>query len=292
MKVPINKTIEELKVSTFERLVPINLREKTLEIDLRSVEFVNPYGMISLIILTKSLLAKGIEVKIFLPDSQDVLNYLERMDFFKEVPGMVKFDKDISYLQYNIRNPSESLKEVTKICREEDIAKVVNTLANILVTRHRFNRQSVSKFSEIMMETFQNVPQHSKPPTGDSKPEGIAAIQDYKDHIYLALGDAGIGIKKSLIQNPRYRKMGLDDSQAILNVLKYGFSRYDVPGRGGGLQRVLNIVRHFNGLLLIRSMEGLVLVSKEKIRCFHVGNVAGTQIGIRIPKQIFLQENT
>ncbi len=292
MKVPTNKTIEELKVSTFERLVPIDLKEKILEIDLRSVKFVNPYGMIGLIILAKSLLVKGTEVKILLPDSQDVLNYLERMDFFKEIPRAVKFDKDISYLQYNIRNPSESLKEVTKICREEDIANVVGTLANILVTGYRFNRKSVNKFSEIMMETFQNVPQHSEPATGNSQPEGIAAIQDYKDHIYLALGDAGIGIKKSLIQNPRYRKMGLYDSQAIINVLKYGFSRYDIPGRGGGLQRVLNIVRDFNGMLLIRSMEGLVLASKERIRGFQVGSVVGTQIGIRIPKQIFLQEKT
>jgi len=292
MKVPINKTIEELKAFTFERLVPINLREKNLEIDLRSVGFVDPYGMVSLIILAKSLSLKSIEVKIFLPDSQDVLNYLERMDFFKEVPSCINFDKDISYLQYNIRNPSESLKEVKKICREEDVVDIVDTFANILVTRHRFNRQTVNKFSEIMIETFQNIPQHSSSSTDDYEPEGIAAIQDYKDHIYLALGDAGIGIKTSLLQNPRYRRMALDDTRAIANVLKYGFSRYDVPGRGGGLQRVLSIVTRFNGQLLIRSMQGLVFARKGKMKCFTVGNVGGTLIGIRIPKQVFLQEST
>jgi hypothetical protein len=52
-------------------------------IDLRDVAFIDPYGMVGLLEIGEVLKSKRELKAVYLPQSEDVLKYLERMDFFK-----------------------------------------------------------------------------------------------------------------------------------------------------------------------------------------------------------------
>jgi hypothetical protein len=79
----------------------------------------------------------------------------------------------------------------------------------------------------------------------------------------------------------------MDDCGAIENVLFKGWSRHDVPGRGGGFKRVQDIVKQLNGICVVRSGMGIVYLGTGRTiqnKTAEVGYLSGTQIGIRVPK--------
>jgi hypothetical protein len=136
-----------------------------------------------------------------------------------------------------------------------------------------------------MVETFQNIPEHSNPLAVSYN--GIVSAQIFKDYFHFALGDSGIGIKNSLCLNPRYKELKMNDCEAIENVLFKGWSRHDVPGRGGGFKRVQDIVKQLGGICVVRSGRGIVYLGTGKAietKTAEVGHLSGTQIGIRVPK--------
>jgi hypothetical protein len=135
-----------------------------------------------------------------------------------------------------------------------------------------------------MIETFQNIPQHSNPLAEDFDPHGIAAIQNYRDYFYLVVGDIGVGIKKSLALSPRYEKKKLTNLEAIKTVLKRGASRFKDEGRGGQLRRVCEIVSSLGGTALLRSGTSIVVVKGGSIKFWRANSFPGTQIAIRIPQ--------
>ena len=257
-----------------------------IEIDLKDVAFATPYAIILLSLIIKSRRKCNAPVRVILPASKDVLNYLERMSFFDTVEIIgVTYDEDPNALKSNKRNPSSNVIEITRIEKEEDVSKIVNDLAEKLIQSHGCDRQAIDKFSEIMIETFQNATQHSNPQTGIA--DAIAAVQVYKSEFHFVIADSGIGIKASLKSNPRFSSLELTDAQAIAEVLKHGYSRIDVPGRGGGLERVQEIAQKMSGEILIRSNSGLVRISGQSTTTEDVNSVTGTQICIKCPTSLF-----
>jgi len=51
--------------------------------DLRETAFIDPYGMVGLLEMGELFKSEGGEKTFRLPESEEVLKYLERMDFFK-----------------------------------------------------------------------------------------------------------------------------------------------------------------------------------------------------------------
>src|SRR3989304_7617606 len=52
-------------------------------IDLIDAAFIDPYGMVAILEIGELLKSKGTRKTIQLPQSEEVLKYLERMDFFR-----------------------------------------------------------------------------------------------------------------------------------------------------------------------------------------------------------------
>ena len=52
-------------------------------IDLKEITFIDPYGMVGLLELGEISLSQGVQKKLILPTTEDVLKDLERMDFFQ-----------------------------------------------------------------------------------------------------------------------------------------------------------------------------------------------------------------
>ncbi|MER3446914.1 MAG: hypothetical protein C4291_08765 [Candidatus Dadabacteria bacterium] len=282
MKLGFHPKIETLNASSVEYFIsPEDWRGEVI-ISLKNIKFVDPYGVIMLILLIKHLRSRSINVKITPPISLDVLNWLERMNFFAEIENDCEFTSDVLHLRSNVRNPSRSLKEITHITSENRVTSVVEVLAHILIEDYGFEPNIVYRLCGVMIETFQNIPQHSNP--GDKvDPYGIAAIQSYKDHFYLVVGDIGVGIKESLNLNPKYRKKNFTNLEAIRAVLEKGASRFKERGRGGQIKRVCEIVSSLGGTTLIRSGSNLVAVKGASIKFWSVNSFPGTQIGIKIP---------
>ncbi|MFQ5793492.1 MAG: hypothetical protein ACE5JP_00380 [Candidatus Bipolaricaulia bacterium] len=287
--------ISELNIETITELVPPAEPELDRPIcyRLKHVLFIDPYGMMMLILFIQHLNAIGVPVEVELPESRDVLSWLERMDFFREVAGACRFDQDVGYLQHRTRNPAATLKEVTRIQNEHEIISIVTRLAQILTTRYPFKEGVVNRLSRIMLETFQNIPQHANPFDEPIDPRGIAAIQDYQGYLYLAIGDIGAGIATSLSLNPLYQGKQLSDLHALHAVVEEGVSRFGAqdPGRGGELKRIAALIGRYGGVMTVRSGEGLLAVSGGYTEVLLVDDFPGTQIGIRIPKRVLIHDH-
>lgn len=282
---PNTNEVNELSFERMMEMIPADCIHSGVEIDLKDISFIVPYGMVLLTILLKSLNQNGVKTRLLLPDSSDVMNYLERMSFFTQVEGIVEFDRDIQSLKSNIRNPVDSIIEVTKIREEKEVMDVVNSLVDKLIDKHGFDRAKINRFGNVMCESLQNIPQHSNP---DGTPyEGMVCVQIYKKFFHFAVGDSGVGICLSLNSNPRIRELNLSEEQALRKVLVEGFSRLDRPGRGGGFSSIRKIVKDMNGLMVVRSSGFTYFLGRKTETFYTVPPICGTQIGIRIPKDVF-----
>lgn len=279
---------DRLNEETIDSFVPseVGQADSELEIDLSEIVFATPYAIILLSLIIKACHQKGYLIQVKLPTCRDVLNYLQRMNFFDEVADCnINYNEDIEELRTNKRNPSSSVIEITRIEKEEDVSRIVNDLAEKLIGSHGCDQQAINKFSEVMIETFQNATQHSNPKTGVA--DAIAAVQVYKNEFHFVIADSGIGIAESLKINPRFSSMNLSDIQAIEGVLKHGYSRIDTPGRGGGLERVQEITKNMSGEVLVRSNSGLVRFTEQAMEKAVVNRLNGTQICIKCQTSLF-----
>ncbi|HEX3035286.1 MAG TPA: hypothetical protein VHT73_09150 [Thermodesulfobacteriota bacterium] len=283
MKLSLPPDIDTLNASTVESFIPPQEPENQVLLSLRNIRFADPFGVIMLLLLIKNLRGHSIDVKVVPPTNPDVSNWLERMNFFVEIENDCEFTWDISRLRSNLRNPSRSLKEVTRITSEKEITSIVEVLTDILIDDYGFQPQVVYRLGGVMIETFQNIPQHSNPMKEDFDPYGIAAIQSYKDHFYLVVGDIGIGIRGSLALSGRYKRQELSDLEAIKIVLENGASRFKDEGRGGQIKRVCQIVSSLGGTTLLRSGNNRILVKGNSIKSWEGVGFPGTQIAIKIP---------
>lgn len=282
---PNTKELNELSFERMMEMIPADCARSDIVIDLKDISFIVPYGMVLLTVLLKSLSQKGIKIRLLLPDSSDVTNYLERMSFFAQVESIAEFDKDIQSLRSNLRNPVDSIIEVTKIREEKEVMDVVNSLVDKLIEKHGFDRVRINRFGNVMSESLQNIPQHSNP---DGTPyEGMACVQIYKKFFHFAVGDSGVGICLSLNSNPRIRELNLSEEAALRKVLVEGFSRLDRPGRGGGFSSIRKIVKDMNGIMVVRSGGFTYFLGRKTEKFYPVSAICGTQIGIRIPKDVF-----
>src|ERR1700741_5005432 len=148
--------IDTLNASSMEYFIPSKEPGREVILSLKNIKFADPYGVVMLILLIKHLRSCSIDVKIIPPTSLDVLNWLERMNFFLEIERDCEFTWDISYLRSNVRNPSRSLKEITQITSEEEVTSVVEALSSILIEDYGFQPEIVYRLCGVMIETFQN----------------------------------------------------------------------------------------------------------------------------------------
>ncbi len=71
-------------------------------IDLRDVTFIDPYGMVGILEAGRLFSRQGIMKTLLLPESDYVLRYLERMNFFKYAGGFLTWTLKIFICPTNI----------------------------------------------------------------------------------------------------------------------------------------------------------------------------------------------
>src|SRR3989337_254425 len=242
----------QITEDTFEQV--LHLFKESPEIDLREASFIDPAGMVGILELGELLQSEGSRKTIYLPKSDEVLKYLERMDFFKFADRYFSLKPSQPQIseKYLRNQSSDVLLEITSIEKSDDIHFIVGKVkgrAQAILAKHlHYDEKAIHGFIVSLSEVCQNILEHSEH-------TGFVGIQKYhfqslnKNVVKIAVMDIGIGFRKSLSGRFEIR----DDLDAIERAFLHGTSRYADKGRGHGLSGVRRFVKQWNGRLVIRS---------------------------------------
>ncbi|MEK6656590.1 MAG: ATP-binding protein [Nitrospirota bacterium] len=277
----------QIAEDNFEQL--INSAQGLSIIDLREAAFIDPYGMVGILEIGELLKTEGIKKNLFLPESEEVIKYLERMDFFKFAEKYFSLDPAKQQIseKYKRSSYSDVLLEITPIEKSDDIHYIVGKVkkrANAILKKHlHYDERAINGFIVALSEVCQNIIEHSEN-------KGFVGIQKYhfqnlnKNIVKIAVMDIGIGFKKSLSERFSLK----DDSEAIEKGLLHGASRYADEGRGHGLAAVRRFVNQWNGKLSIRSGTARLSIIPEwswgKEKESGLIHFPGAQINIMLPE--------
>ena len=277
----------QITEDTFEQA--LHLFREAQEIDLHDVTFIDPYGMVGILEIGEILKSKGIQKTIYLPKSDEVLKYLERMDFFRFASGYFNLkpvQPQISE-KYLRSTYSDVLLEITPIEKSDDIHFIVGKVkgrAQAILAKHlHYDERAINGFIVALSEVCQNIIEHSET-------KGFVGIQKYhfqsmnKNVVKIAVMDIGIGFRMSLSERFSLKS----DLEAIDKSLLHGASRYTEKGRGHGLAAVRRFVNQWNGKLSIRSGTAKLSIipawawGKEKE--LNLSYFPGSQVNILLPE--------
>lgn len=277
----------QITEETFEQVLSIFTESSV--IDLTGVTFIDPYGMVGILEIGEVLKSSGVRKIIQLPQSEEVLKYLERMDFFKFANEyfILNPEKPVISGKYLRSSYSDVLLEITTIAISDDIHFIVGRVkerAHSILTKHlNYNDRAIDGFIVALSEVCQNIIEHS----GN---KGFVGIQKYhfqamdKNVVKIAVMDIGIGFKESLSERFSIRS----DLDAIEKALLHSASRYEDKGRGHGLAAVKRFVNQWNGKLSIRSGTAKLSIIPQwswgRAKETKLAYLPGSQINILLPQ--------
>jgi len=263
--------------------------KKSSVINLQEIAFIDPYGMVGLLEIGEIYKPKANRKILYLPESEEVLKYLERMDFFKIAPKYFIFEPSKPKIseKYLRSSYSDVLLEITPIEKSDDIHFIVGKVkdrAQSILTRHlKYDERTINGFIVSLSEICQNIIEHSKT-------KGFVGIQKYhfqnlgKNVVKIAVMDTGIGFRKSLSERFSLKS----DLHSIEEALIHGASRYTDKGRGHGLAAVRRFVNEWNGKISIRSGTAKLSIIPEwawgKEKEYNLTHFPGAQINILLPE--------
>lgn len=278
----MNRITEE----TFERV--IGIFDESPVLDFRQVTFIDPYGMVGLLELGKASGNGAEEKTLLLPELQEVLKYLERMDFFRFASGYFRLEpaRPMFAERYSRSASSDVLLEITPIEKSDDIhfivGKVKDRAQALLATHLHYEERAINGFIVVLSEVCQNIVEHS----GTT---GFVGIQKYyfqrikKNVVQIAVMDSGIGFMKSLSERFAIK----DDLTALEKALLHGASRYADEGRGHGLAGLRRFAKEWGGKLSIRSGTAKLSILPDwawgKQREHRLPPFPGAKVNILLP---------
>ena len=267
----------QLTTETIDQLLAVIPAHAGRTVDLRNVDFVDPYALLVLALAFGSDTSEQLAVDVRWPTNRAVRRWMAAMGLGREVPGF---------------SPSglasaggTALQPITRIAREADVSRLVAAFDDRLSARYPLTGSSRHALVKVMLELFQNIPQHGNATGELVDPHGLAAMQDYADSIFLAVADAGIGLCKSL--SLRGEAGTLTDARALDRIVFEGMSRFTDPGRGGELRRIAQLVRRWDGVFALRSGQAVLYIDTERGGVYDAPPFPGVQIAVRIPRRVF-----
>ncbi len=156
----------QITEDTFEQV--LHLFKESPGIDLKEASFIDPYGMVGILELGEFLQLKGSRKTIYLPESEEVLKYLERMDFFRFADSYFNLEPSKPKIsgKYLRSSYSDVLLEITPIEKSDDIHFIVGRVkdrAHSILSKHlHYNEKTINGFIVALSEVCQNIIEHSR----------------------------------------------------------------------------------------------------------------------------------
>jgi anti-sigma regulatory factor (Ser/Thr protein kinase) len=276
--------MNQITEETFEKTLRSFIRSE--QIDLSGVSFIDPYGMLGLLEIGELCGIEDVRKTIVLPRSEEVLRYLDRMDFFTFARRYFTLEGTLPDAGKQRNAESDVLLEITPIEKSNDIHFIVGTVRDraqaILAAHLHYDERAINGFIVALSEVCQNIIEHSEN-------KGFVGIQKYRfpslnrNIVKIAVMDVGVGFRKSLSGRFKLR----NDGEAIDKALMQGASRYEDEGRGHGLAAVRRFVTQWNGKLSIRSGSARLSIipawSRGRKQEAALTSFPGSQINILLP---------
>jgi hypothetical protein len=314
-----------LTSETIEDVLDLVLVEAECSLDLRDVGSIDVYALLLLDLVVRHARESGAPLRVTWPESPSVRRWMTAMHFFVDVKtGLASRPAERNAAQGTriesggAANASEraagsfalgasTLAPIVSIDREDDVSRLVGSFDDRLSDRYPMDESPRRRFLRILLELFQNIPQHANA-TGDVlDPHGIAAMHDDGHSVVLAIADKGIGLARSLrlclglrsgsseqaclaqagLEQSRLEQACLSDADALRAVVFDGRSRFRDPGRGHELERIFRLVRSWEGTVVVRSGSALLYQSEAGGDVVDVAPFPGVQIALSIPRAVF-----
>lgn len=212
-----------------------------LVIDLSSVTFIEPVGLVGLAAVTERARNSGRDVSVLSPTSTNVANYLSRMNF-----GDTLDELGASHQLPNVRStphPTELL-ELQKFSGEGGGDQVASLVFDKLEAMGVDMDVRLSLY-EAICEVATNVEFHAEVPHGY-----VAAQTTHQgSQVMFAIADAGQGLFASLSKVYELA----DDAAAVTAAVQPEVSGTGIKGRGQGLPAVVSTSAGLYGTVDIAS---------------------------------------
>jgi hypothetical protein len=307
-----------LTSETIEDVLDLVLVEAERSLDLRDVGSIDAYALLLLDLVVRHARESGAPLRVTWPESPSVRRWMTAMRFFVDVKAG---------LAPRPGSQPTTLIPIVSIDREDDVSRLVGSFDDRLSDRYPVDESPRRRFLRILLELFQNIPQHANA-TGDVlDPHGIAAMHDDGHSVTLAIADKGIGLARSLrlrlglhsslwlrpgprpgsseqaslgqaspeqtslaqsrLEQACLAQTSLSDADALRAVVFDGRSRFRDPGRGHELERIFRLVRSWEGTVVVRSGSALLFQSDTGGDVVDVAPFPGVQIALSIPRAVF-----
>ena len=252
-----------LNQQTTRRLAidPATVAGRKVRLDLGRIRFVEPFGLVYLYWLVRVLRRECLEVEVAIADFA-VQNYLTRMNLpraFEDDEG-VRFRPNLKARLLYRRNLSKRLVElrVLTVDNDDEVEEAASELMGVILDQRPDLREPLGyQLHYTIVELLSNTEVHSR------SNEAAVAVQTYRDRVYMALGDSGIGIPRAL----ECQRGTRTDAETIELALERGVTSRPGSFGGLGLTDISNMVRKKGRLLAIRSGGGHLVVWPKRSSC-------------------------
>lgn len=210
-------------------------------VDLRRINVIDPYGVISLLCYVLSIVKLGQNFFFITPADGNITSYLCRVGFFKELkrkyPALVHWDeKVIDKIHVSSAEAENIFLPLIEITFRGQERTILDGLLTDLLKKG-FSEEQAGYIGWIMGELSDNSLTHAKGPCYIMFSRYLSAGSSFLE---IVVGDSGIGIYNSLLSNEKYKN--LNSKQAFLKAFQSQVSSWpDSAKRGKGLCDLLTI---------------------------------------------------
>ena len=241
--------------------------------DLEDLTFIRPVGFAFLAACCDWRSYRQLTTMITPPKKPEVLQYIQRMDFFHSFGSSVPEG-------FRRHDPHGHFVELERLVDGSAVGHVVPRVTEVLCSRRESEMFKLIEF--CLGEMIGNALQHSQS-------SAFVCAQKYKNGFaHMAVADSGIGIREHLKQNyPAIR----NDQEAIELALRPGTTGHVPPATpygssqnsGNGLTMTRGVVLKLAGKLYVISTQGFMTQSVFRRPAYSdVGMYHGTIISMQV----------
>lgn len=222
-------------------------------LDLSRTKFAKPFGITLMYGLVSQLRQRGEAVRIV--TTREVATYLWRMNFHApfDGDGDVIFDPNIREWGFTSWAQPEHVLPLTRVevGNDDEVVDAGHRLWGIIASRAPDFLPLADQIRTALVELISNVERHSR--------AGVATViaQTHRDAVRLAVGDVGIGVRRSL--EGVYSLAGKADHEVLRFATQPGITA--TPGGGGtGLWTIVDAIQEYGRAVHLGSGQGIYSV--------------------------------
>ena len=255
-------------------------RRKPVHVDLHEVTFIRPLAVVGIVQFLETMIRRGRPVRVSFPSHPRILNYLVAIG----LPDMMNRLGTWAWPEgFPIEAP-QGLRPVirlTSFAGSEEVETISQQMQDVFTNDSILPVSLSAPCYQVFAELADNVVNHAK-----SSGYVLAQRYEYKEGpvIDIAIGDCGIGVRRSLFQNRMLRPKLTDDSAALRLAMKDGVTRVPDEYRGYGLGYVRSELSSPGRKLVVRSGTAIAVWHEGRpVRVYDCKAFVGTLAHAIIP---------